>query len=325
MAHEHSPSSVMYADFKDFGLKNNEVALALLDNDRSFGGVAMHERIASRTQMSRTIVHVAPGGVDGYLFNDFAQSSQTILSRLVSLLRKDGAADPMAALAEHFSGPAALEMQSALREYGIDDSLYRNLTGHIGQLANLSEADRTLLYVMQFVVVGCTGDPRQAADVVDAYSKNRIGAAFRTTVSVADDFQDSDDEGFGDDGARLGLMRIVGGKLKGADGFYHISPTEQGTVIGTLASEPGSITDVDADVSRQHARIFRKGNHYYIVGLKSTNGTTVIAGDDKMEHVVEPPKRERPRDYVPTPYEIFPTDTICLGASTRFMVMLFMD
>ena len=33
------------------------------------------------------------------------------------------------------------------------------------------------------------------------------------------------------------------------------------------------------------------------------------------------PKRNRDRGYSPAPFEIFPTDTICLGSSTRFMVM----
>ena len=324
MAHEHSPSSVMYADLKDFGLKNTEVALVLLAADRSYGGVPMRERISSRTQLSRSIVHVAPGEIDESFFNDFAQSTQAVLSRLVGILKKSGIANPSAAIAKHYTGHAASEMQSALREYGIDDNLYRNVMAHIGRLEGLSEGDRAFLYLLQFVVLGCTGNPRRAADEVDSFSTNRIGVAFRTPVPTLRDFQNLDDEELVEEDTFLGLMRIVGGKLKGADGFYRINPTEQGTVIGALASEPGSITDVDADVSRQHARIYRKDNHYYLIGLKSTNGTTVIAGDDKIEHVVEPPRRERRRDYVPTPYEVFPTDTICLGVSTRFMVIPIM-
>ena len=116
-------------------------------------------------------------------------------------------------------------------------------------------------------------------------------------------------------------MRIVGGRLKGADAFYRIPPTAQGAEIGALASGEHAITDVDEDVSRHHARVYKQGPHWYIEGMKSTNGTTVISGDDKLVYTVEPPRGERPRDWKPQPYEIFPADTICLGSSTRFMVI----
>jgi len=116
-------------------------------------------------------------------------------------------------------------------------------------------------------------------------------------------------------------MRIVSGKLKGPNGFHRLNTDAQGTEIGSLASDSSAINDVDEDVSRRHARVYREGTSWYIVGLKSTNGTTVISGADKIERVVEPPKGERPRDYVPEPVEIFPADTLCLGSSTRFMVI----
>ena len=318
MAHENSPSSVMYADFKDFGLKNRDAALILLDCDRSFGDTTMRDRIESRTRLSRAIVHVAPGGVSKGLFNDFAESSQTIMSRISSMMKERRETEVTRKIAVHYAGPAAQDMQTALREYGIDESMYRNAVNRISNMGLVGEADRALLYLMLFVVTGCTGDPRMAVDEVESFSSNRVGATYRTTEASFDDYREDD---IGEDDYVLGLMRIVGGKLKGTNGLYRIEPTESGTEIGALASGANSITDVDEDVSRHHARIYKQGRSYYIVGLKSTNGITVISGEDKVERVVEPPKRERPRDYVAQPFEIFPTDTICLGVSTRFMVM----
>ena len=309
----------MYGDLKSLGLKNRDVALVLLDADRQFGGTPLRERIESRSQLSRVIVHTAPGEVSASLFNDFPQSAQTLMGRVIWKMSKADAKNSTQFLIDRYSGPSAFDMQQALREYGADDAIYRNAMARIAGLTLNSEADRALLYFMLFIVAGSTGDPRKAAEEVESFSSNRVGAAFRTTEALVDLDADIDDEE--DDDFTLGLMRIVGGKLKGTTAFYRISPDEHGTEIGALASEPGSITDVDEDVSRHHARVFKRGSHYYIVGLKSTNGTTVISGDDKIEHVVEPPKKERPRDYTPEPHEIFPTDTICLGASTRFMVM----
>ena len=321
MAHENSPSSIMYADFKELGLKNRDVALVLFDTDRAFWNSSLRDRIESRTQLSRGIVHVAPGEFDINLFRDFTQSSQTIMSRMATRMRERRETEITRKIAERYAGPSARAMQTALREYGINDSMYRNAVLHVSNLGLVNEADRALLYLMLFVVAGCTGDPREAANVVERFAADRVGASFRTTEASFDSYEPDAPES---DDYTLGLMRIVNGRLKGTSAFYRIAATEQGTEIGALATSPGAITDVDEDVSRRHARIYKQGSHYYIIGLKSTNGITVISGEDKIERVVEPPKWERPRDYVPQPYEIFPTDTICLGASTRFMVMTFM-
>lgn len=316
MAHDNSPSSVMYAELKTLGISNRDTASALLDVNRAYGDATVLDRINSRTQLSRSFVHVAPGDVPLFLFKDFTQSSQTLLGRIIAKSRRNGEADPALMVRDYMAGPAAQTMQQALRDYNIDDNVYRNALAHIANLSLDNETDRALLYLMLFIVTGSTGDPHEGVRTVEQFSSNRVGASFRTTEAHVGIAEEEPEDDFA-----LGLMRIVGGKLKGPDAFYLLNATEKGTEIGTLSSEAGSITDVDADVSRRHARIYKQNGHWYVIGLGSTNGTTVISGDDKMEHVVEPPKRERERNYSPEPYEIFPTDTICLGSSTRFMVM----
>ena len=317
MAYENSPSSVMYAELKALGLSNRDVAITLLDTERSFGDTTVMDRVESRTRLSRDIVHVAPGALSPALFRDFGQSVQTLLGRAIAKLKGDSAGNPAQIVAERISGESADAMQASLREYGIDDSVFRNAITHIDNLNIGNETDRTLLYFMLFVVTGCTGDPHKAAQTVERFSSDIVGSSFKTTMAEVGMAEDQDE----DEALHLGLMRVVGGKLKGVNAFYRLSTAENGSEIGTLASGEGAITDVDADVSRRHARVYKQGSHWYIIGLKSTNGTTVISGEDKMEHVVEPPRGERARDYVPEPFEILPTDTICLGSSTRFMVM----
>lgn len=319
MAHENSPSSVMFAELKKLGLSNRDAAAILLDTGRVFGDSTLKDRIDSRTRLSRDIVHVPPGEVPRSLFKDFSQSAQLIYGRCVAYLRKNGTSNAQAEIAECFSGHAADAMQAALREYHLDENVYRNALVRIAKLELRNETDRGVLYLLLFIVTGSTGNPAEGARFVEQFSSDNVGLSFRTTeadVNLDALSDESDEEDY-----LLGLARIVGGRLKGANAFYRLSPTEQGTEIGALSGSDGAITDVDEDVSRRHARIFKKGTHWYIVGLKSTNGTTVISGADKLEHVVEPPKRDRQRGYEPEPFEIFPTDTICLGASTRFMVM----
>lgn len=307
----------MYATLKSLGLSNRDAAVALLNTDKSFGDSTLMDRVDSRSMLSRFYVHVAPGEVPRGLFRDFSNSVQTLMGRIIAKSKKGRRNASALHLGELFSGEAAQDMQQALREYNIDDSVYRNALAYIDNLDIANGVDKDLLYFMLFIVTGCTGDPREGAKCVEQFSSDNVGAFFRTAeadVGMLDDVEE-------DEGYALGLMRIVGGKLKGANAFYQLDPSEKGTEIGALSTEPGAITDVDADVSRRHARIYKQGPHWYLIGLKSTNGTTVISGEDKKEYVVEPPRRDRDRDYEPTPFEISPTDTICLGASTRFMVM----
>ena len=73
------------------------------------------------------------------------------------------------------------------------------------------------------------------------------------------------------------------------------------------------IADVDADVSRNHAYIWQDGEHWYLRDLGSTNGTRLVSGGDGSERAVGRSVEEAP--------ELFASDIICLGATTRFMVM----
>lgn len=309
----------MYADFKSLGLKNRDVATILIDTERKLGGTPMSERIESPSMLSRTVVHTAPGEVPAVLLRDFSVSIPKIVGCLVTKLKSNGVDDVAGFLTERYRGPSAKAMQNALTGYGIDAAIYRNALARIANLGLVNEIDSASLYLMLFVATGCTGDPHAAVRDVEQYAKARMGASFRTPMSTVD--LDGQDEVDGGKATMLGLARIVGGKLKGPDGFYRLNPAGRGTEIGILSSGDGAINDVDEDVSRRHARVYCENTHWYVVGLGSTNGTTVISGTDKIERVVEPPKRERPRDYAPEPFEIFPADTLCLGSSTRFMVI----
>ena len=322
MAHENSPSAVMYAELKELGLKKQESAALLLDTKRSFGGGLLGDRVESPSQLTRNIVQTAPGELGRALFQDFGRSAQTALGRMTAKMRRGGmsASEANRVIAGRFSGKSAEAMQCALDEYGIDSSVYRNALAHIGGLELENETDRAALYVMLFLITGCLGNPAEAAQEVERFAANRVGSAFRTTEASWDGAETDECRDSGADDMLLGLMRIVDGKLKGGS-LHRLSTSPDGTEIGALAAGADTITDVDADVSRHHARIYREGGRWFIVGLKSTNGTSIISGSDKLERTVEPPKKDRPRDYVPEPVEIRPSDTICLGVSTRYLVM----
>ena len=316
MDHEQSPSSVMYAELKVLGASNHDAALILLDGARSFGLVTVRDRIESRTQLSRCIVHVPPGAIDADLFRDYAQSVTVLLERFGATWRRRHRGEMMEVIAERLSGPTAETMQDALRAYGSDAGVYRNAVQRIESLRLQSQANRAKLHLLLLIVTGCKGDPVEAVRYVERYTEESFESVFVTPPAEVLSSERQQEAS-----VTLWLVRVVAGRLKGADSLYRLSPGKSGTEIGAFASAANAITDVDADVSRHHARIYCEDGHWYVIGLRSKNGTTVIGGDDKLVHVVEPPRRSRPHDYVPQPYEVFPMDTLCFGATTRFIVL----
>ena len=323
-ANETSPSAVMYDELKSLGCKKHDVAVLLLDTDKRFGDTTMLDRIESPSQLTRYVVQVAPGELSERFFRDFDRSVPAVLSLIAKKRAKGDVRKVAPDLVDYLRGEAGRAMQEALAAFGRDASVYRNAVSHIDALPLESDVQRALLHLMLFVVAGCTGDPHRAAQAAADFADQRIGEAFRTIEAHVGSGSGSSSMGedSGDDAvAQLGLMRIVHGKLKAGAPAYRLNTSASGTVIGTLAAGPDAITDVDADVSREHARIYLEGGRWYIVGLKSTNGTTVISGADKSVRTVEPPRAERSRGYVPEPVELLASDTICLGSSTRFLVM----
>ena len=306
----------MYSEFKALGLDNRSAALVLIDTDHAFGEVNMRERIESRDRLSRTIVHAKPGDIHPELFNDFALSSQVLLRVLIDKLKAKKVDDPRTALLERFSGPAAQNMMAALKECRIDPYAYANTLDAIARLERLNDFQNALLYLILFVATGCTGDPLFAAQTVERFALEELNEAFLTPepgVYATPETQPRSED--------LALVRIIGGQMKGGSSFYVLTKRESGTEIGTLATGSDAIRDVDEDVSRHHARVFERDGHWFVEDLGSTNGTSVIAGSDKVEHVVQEPRRKRKQAASSDAYEIFPTDTLCLGATTRFMVI----
>lgn len=157
---------------------------------------------------------------------------------------------------------------------------------------------------MIFIETGCLGDLRQAASDVEVASKKIMGSSFRTVQGATAGFMSFDPQV---ERVNLALARMVGTKIK--SGLHPVSHAPEGAVIGSMVTEGDAVVNVDADVSKRHARIWLDGGKWYIQDLKSTNGTYLIRGDSKAKCPV-----------AGVPVELFASDIICLGATTRFMV-----
>ena len=221
-------------------------------------------------------------------------------------------------VAEHYRGEGAEAMCASLRTYGLDDRLYRNACARIASDGGDLETS-ALPLVTLFVSCGCLCDPQGAVKTTEALISDKMGGHFSTTeLSVGDGFP-SDLDAEPKHAEKLGLIRIVGTAVKPP--LYPLNDGEGGTVIGSLATGKGAITDVDRDVSRHHARVFVKDGTWYVEGLGSTNGTVLISGADMTQQVVEATRHARTAGSAHPPVPLSNGDIICLGATTRFLVM----
>lgn len=314
---DDTPSRVMYADLKRFGRISNYDAARMLLADRAIedGRVSPRSRIEDRTYLSRQIVNAAPGQQPPELFEDFSRSAQAVLARLLAAHGADQSGRQL--VERHYASEAPAAMCAALDRCGIDSHVYRNIVSRAELSDTMTDYQRTVLLVMTFLAMGCLASPADVTELVSGYVRERLcleANTMETTVGegVQDRAPAADDE-------RLALMRLFpDGSLRPA--VYSLSTDGAGTVVGALACEDGSITDVDADVSRRHLRIVRRDGMWLAEGLGSTNGTALIAPGSDEREVVEPPRSERSERDCP-PRRIRHGDILVLGATTRFLVV----
>lgn len=307
-----TPSAYMYADLKSFaGIKNQDAAQILLTDRPVANGESPRERAAERTRLSREFVKSAPGDLPASFFADFAASALRIANHMVMRL---GGTDAHERICLHYRESTVDGMVAALDACGRNGRLYANAVEHVAAMPLANERSRCSVFVLLFIATGCLGDPAEAAAQAEQFAASKLNGAFRTqTAQTALNLPDTAPA----PAELLALQRVVGGKLRPE--VHALDPC--GTVVGTLADGPADIVDVDADVSRRHLRIWRDGDRWLCEGMGSTNGTALISGADKRVHVVEPPRSNRTADWISHPCEIAPADTLCLGATTRFMVI----
>ena len=313
-----TPSSFMFTDLRKFGkLTNRDAAQELLSATVTYGGKAPRMRINDRTFLSRQIVHALPGQTHPELFADFFQSSQTLTSRIIA--NRPNPATAREEVRAHYCGDAALGMQRVLRDFDLDDTLYANAISRISAAKFRSESDRTVLYVMLFLTIGCLADPQRAVSIVERFVEYKLAMDIILGLELVAPELGRFGHLPGPLQLLLGLLRISGGTARPP--IHPLATTDEGTLVGSLVEGADVINDVDVDVSRRHLRVWRDGAHWYAQGLESTNGTTLIPGDGGDAVTIEPPRAKRTHDGSYPPVEISNSDILCLGATTRFLVM----
>lgn len=307
-----TPTSVMFEAFKEFGsLSYKDLAGIVLTDGPVYEGRSPRSRIHDKTWVSRYLVHAPLGTLPEVLFADYGASARAIANQL-----KAGRTHRTNnEIIDYFAGSAAAAMKQSLDAFSLDGAIYQNVLRRIVGMREEMEASVVDLLILHFLITGCTGDARRAADCTLEFAQNNFGIGFKTRIPSMRDAggEPAEEETY------LCLFRIQNGRLRGAP--HYLNPHEGGTEIGSLSTKQHSINDVEETVSGRHLAIWRDdAGRWYAEGLGSKNGTVLISGADRSEIVIEPPYCERV-GFVSRPVEIRPSDELVLARDTIFMVM----
>lgn len=314
-----TPSSVVYACFKELGLAHGITAAELMEKDRKVGGgKTVGEELQKRSELSRKYVKAEPGKLAEGLFKPFDQSATGLIGKVLNARKRNRRKKHgLPELEAYFAGEAAQLMSDALAAYDIDPAPYRNALARIEVASYPRAHDKLLLEVMLFIASGCLGDPQRAVVVEEEFAERGLGASIKTVTAKPGASGDEQEARASEQPNLLSIQRIFEGMTVNEKFPAHaLAQSAEGSTIGSVGCD---VIDVDNSVSRRHARVYFEDGHWYIVGLESTNGTSVVDGLTGETKVVEPPKHARGRAYVAEPVEVHPTDIICVG-TTRYLV-----
>ena len=315
-----TPCSVLYNDIRLFGgLKHLEIARMLINGNSYLGSTLLEKCSSNRSYLTRYIVHREPDQCAPGIYNDFTVSALNLSAAICSKL--GGGDSAYQAIADHYRGPAANEMMSVLASYRLDSRLYANALNRIDGSDGQGMREKSTLYLMLFVATGALADPIQGMATVERYCNSKTGGFFGTTETTVGRSFTSRLRKQNVTAPNLGLLRTHADNCVDMQ-IHPLTRDPRGTVIGSLPKTSPSITDVGADASREHLRIWLEDGHWYAQGLGSTNGTVLESGAGGGDIVIEPPRDQREHGKTYPPVEIENSDRLHLGLYTTFLVIV---
>lgn len=303
-----TPRLVMFEVFRRFAGLSFKGTARLLLSDRPLGeGPSPIARAdASRTWMSREVVHGTDRMNRAGLFDDCDEGSLRVLSRLKATRgRSTGEI-----LAEFTCGSAAELMLEALELADAAPTLYGNMLVRLKGNRSLNEDERAEIATVLFVAAGCLQDGREAVRAALDFTYATHGKRWDACVQGKADRVGLGHSELPAEALGLGLIRMEDGVMMG--GPYWIPSDCGGAIVGMLALGKHDVVEVESDVSDRHARIWCGGEgSWWVEDLCSFAGTTLVRGGVGEGLRLEPRRPER----------IEPGDSLRFGHSTTYVVV----
>lgn len=303
-----TPRLVMFEVFRRFGGLSFKRTAKLLLSDRPLGeGPSPIARAdASRTWMSREVVHGADRLNRAGLFDDCDEGSLRVLARLKSARGRDASE----ILSELTDGKAADLMLEALEVADAAPTIYGNMLVRLTCNRSLTEDERAEIAMVLFVSAGCLQDGREAVRTALGFTYATHGSRWDADTGAEPSCVRRRPLGFSAETLALGLIRMEGGVMVG--GPYRVSPNCAGVTVGMLALGENDVVDVESDASDRHARIWcDEEGVWRAEDLGSFAGTCLVRANGEEGVRLAPW----------TPTSIVPGDTLRFGSSTTYATM----
>lgn len=303
-----TPCSVLFDTLKRVGhMSHAELAGIVLSSAPLADGRSAVGHASERSWLSRFVVHCPMPSVQPRLFADYASSSARLLSRLRSCRRRPMTSEGVLAMTLSREASA---MGEALASFGSDPRPYRNYLQRIASQDGHDVTERAALALMLMVAAGCSANAATAVDYVLAHEAQLGGPRVSTPPSSVLVHGASGEKGLADlrPVPSLGLLHVSDGYVTGS--IWWVDPAGDGCVVGSPATGAGDLTDVGADVSSRHLRVWRDEDAWWVMDLGSTNGSWLTPADGERVRL-EPGVRR----------EVRPADELALGAATTFVLV----
>ena len=331
-----TPCSVFFDTLKKkAGISYKETAFLILSNKSLSNNLSPYSRAEDRTWLSRYVVHAPIEAIHEGYFADFDKSALRVIARLKSSKKKMDNNQ----ILEMIGGKTAEAMMSALKVHNDDVSTYGNVLERLSFENYFTLSERTEIAMVLFLTAACTASVKESVEYAMNFAHSIRGADVATPLITPNSqamMQETHRKEI-QDCSTLGLIRVIDNFIMGSphwmiadavesDGDRSASDKGEGNdpivyEIGSLATGKNSISDVAADVSGTHLRIWNDDGHWYAKDCDSRNGSSLIDGASRESIVLAPPKKERKGDFEFIEAEIHPGDEIILGTDTHFMVV----
>lgn len=307
-ASEMTPCAVMFDVLKRCGhIKNNELAELVLSGRPLADGRSPASRAGDRSWVSRFVVHAPVISLQPRYFTNFSTASRRITNRLRS---RRGKALTDQQIIDMVCGDEGRAMDQALAACHQSASLYRNALERLAAAEGHTPGERADAVMLLFVAAGCSANARAAVEFTMGNERLAVGMHTSTPSSTGGGAQPGAVlAGPAATVRPLGLLRVQGGYI--VSGPHWVNP-DAGVEVGALAMGDDDVTDVAADVSGRHARVWRDdAGRWLVCDLGSRNGTTIVDGSTGERREVRPGE----------PVELRAGDELCLGSATTFVVV----
>lgn len=308
IAADQTPCGVLFDVFKrQGGISHKELASLILSERPLADGRSPVNRASDRTWLSHFVVRAPIGSLQPRYFKDHGLAAQRVLSRLRSRV---GFTMTYEKVIDLICGEVGEAMDRALSLCHQDVALYRNALTRFKLGSGYTTGERAEALMVLFIAVGCSANVPYAVRYATEYVERSFGGRAGTPESSSFDVATATPNAVPASYA-LGLMRIADGYLTGAP--HWISSASEGVRIGALACGEDDITDVEADVSAEHALVWWDAESacWKVRDLESTNGTRVVRASDGTCLELTPDEDA----------ELRAGDELRLGASTAFVVL----